>query len=358
MTRTITSKAPGSGTSISSSWNASLGSPSRSSRITHAAIVSGSVPGSTSSSETLLTSTAIQPPRFLCARHATWVPLLESLSVELPVVQAGMGGGLARHELAAAVSGAGGLGTVGLMNPEAMASEIRKAQDRSDGPIAANLLLPFARRRHWEAASNADLVVTFWGRPRRVTTRPWLHQCGSIGEAIAAQRAGADGVIVQGVEAGGHVRGKAPAAELLGQALAALPPGYPVLSAGGLATATDVRERLDAGAAAVVLGTRYLMTDESHAHKAYKQRLMEARETVVTELFGLAWPAPHRVIWNEATERWLAHDRRGPAWVRAINRLTAPLAARTPEALQTRLVGRQSPAVPLLSPRAMTVGMP
>jgi nitronate monooxygenase len=281
-----------------------------------------------------------------------------SLSVELPVVQAGMGGGLARHELAAAVSGAGGLGTVGLMNPEAMASEIRKARDRSDGPIAANLLLPFARRRHWEAASNADLVVTFWGRPRRMTARPWLHQCGSIGEAIAAQRAGADGVIVQGVEAGGHVRGKAPAAELLEQALAALPPGYPVLSAGGLATATDVRERLDAGAAAVVLGTRYLMTDESHAHKAYKQRLMEARETVVTELFGLAWPAPHRVIWNEATERWLTQDRRGPPLVRAINRLSAPLASRAPESVQRTLLRRQSVRLPLLSPQAASDNLP
>jgi NAD(P)H-dependent flavin oxidoreductase YrpB (nitropropane dioxygenase family) len=165
-------------------------------------------------------------------------------------------------------------------------------------------------------------------------------------------------VIVQGVEAGGHVRGTVPALELLERALAALPRGYPVLSAGGIATAEDVRERLDAGAVAAVLGTRFLMTDESSAHPAYKQRLLEARETVLTELFGLGWPAAHRVIWNEATERWLARDKRGPRWVRVANKLTAPLAARTPESLYPRLLSRQSVAVPLLSPQAVTAGMP
>jgi nitronate monooxygenase len=185
-----------------------------------------------------------------------------------------------------------------------------------------------------------------------------VHQCGSVDEALEAQRAGADGVIVQGVEAGGHVRGTEPALALLERARAALPPGYPVLSAGGIATATDVRERLDAGATAAVLGTRFLMTEESSAHPAYKQRLLEARETVLTELFGLGWPAAHRVLWNEATERWLADDERGPRWVRAVNKLTGPLAARTPEALQARLLRMQTTSIPLLSPLAVTQGLP
>jgi NAD(P)H-dependent flavin oxidoreductase YrpB (nitropropane dioxygenase family) len=131
-----------------------------------------------------------------------------------------------------------------------------------------------------------------------------------------------------------------------------------VLSAGGIATAADVQERLDAGATAAVLGTRFLMTDESCAHTAYKQRLLEGRETVVTELFGLGWPAPHRVLWNEATERWLTGDQRGPSWARALNRLTAPVAARTPEALQGWLLLRQTPSIPLLSPQAVTRDVP
>jgi nitronate monooxygenase len=286
------------------------------------------------------------------------VTTIGGVSFELPIVQAGMASGLAQHELAAAVTAAGGLGTVGLMSPDAFRDQIRKAREGTPGPVAANVLLPLARRRHWEAASEADVVVTFWGRPRRMTARTWLHQCGSLEEARTAHAAGADGVIVQGVEAGGHVRGSEPALAVLEQTLRSLPAGYPVLSSGGLATAQDVRERLDAGATAVVLGTRFLMTEESRAHTAYKQRLLEARETVLTELFGLAWPAPHRVIWNDATERWLVRDRRGPAWVRAVNRVTAPIAVRTPEKLQVKLLRRQSVALPLLSPHVVTVGMP
>jgi hypothetical protein len=76
------------------------------------------------------------------------------------------------------------------------------ARERSARPVAVNLLLPFARAAHWLVAADADVVVTFWGRPRRRTGKAWVHQCGSVREALAAQRAGADGVIVQGVEAG------------------------------------------------------------------------------------------------------------------------------------------------------------
>ena len=245
-----------------------------------------------------------------------------------------------------------------MMKAEAVELEIRHVRDHTDGPVAANVLLPLARRAHWKAASTADMVVTFWGRPRRMTDKPWLHQCGSLDEALAAQRAGADGVIVQGVEAGGHVRGTEPALALLNRAVRALPAGYPVLSAGGIATAGDIRERLDAGATAAVLGTRFLMTDECTAHTAYKQRLLEARETVLTELFGVGWPGAHRVIWNEAAERWLARDRRGPRWVRLANKAFAPLAVRAPEALQRLLLTRQSAAFPLLSPQPVTRGMP
>ena len=245
-----------------------------------------------------------------------------------------------------------------MMHAEAVVLEIRRAREQTDRPIAANVLMPFARPSHWRGAQAADLVVTFWGRPRRMTEKPWVHQCGSVDEALAAQRAGADGVIVQGVEAGGHVRGREPATVLLERALAALPKGYPVLSAGGIATRDDVRERLDAGATAAVLGTRFLMTEESRAHPAYKQRLLESRETVLTELFGLGWAAPHRVIWNEATERWLTRDARGPGWVRALNRVTGPLAARTPDRLRGTLLLRQSVGLPLLSPQAVTDDLP
>jgi NAD(P)H-dependent flavin oxidoreductase YrpB (nitropropane dioxygenase family) len=282
---------------------------------------------------------------------------LERLGVELPVVQAGMGGGLAGHELAVAVSAAGGLGTLGILAPGDLRREISTARGVTDMPLAVNLLLPFARRAHFEAASEADVVVTFWGRPRRRTSKTWIHQCGSVAEALAARDAGADAVIVQGVEAGGHVRGTVPALELLARVLS-VAHNYPVLAAGGIADAVDVKACLDAGAEAVVCGTRFLMTEESGGHPSYKARLVEARETVLTELFGVGWPAPHRVVPNAATARWLGHDPLGPGWLRVLQRATAPVFSRVPVPVQLRLAGTQKPSRPLFGPAAATIDWP
>jgi NAD(P)H-dependent flavin oxidoreductase YrpB (nitropropane dioxygenase family) len=284
--------------------------------------------------------------------------LLQRLGVELPVVQGGMGGGLSGHQLAAAVSAAGGLGTIGFLAPEDLRSEIAAARRLSDRPLAVNLLLPFARRGHFEAASEADVVVTFWGSPKRQTSKIWIHQCGSVEEALAAREAGADAVIAQGVEAGGHVRGTVPAMQLLARVRRAVPDDYPVLSAGGIADASDVRARLDAGAEAVVCGTRFLMTEESGAHPAYKARLVEARETILTELFGAGWPAPHRVVPNQATVRWLGRDPRGPGWLRMFHRATAPAFSRVPVPMQLRLAATQKPNRPMFGPAAATVDGP
>ena len=280
------------------------------------------------------------------------------LDLERPVVQAGMGGGLAGAALAASVSGAGGLGTIGFTAPDELAAEIAAARERTDGPLAANLLLPFARRAHWEAASRADVVTTFWGKPLRRTGRPWLHQCGSVGEARAAHAAGADGVICQGVEAGGHVRGATPALELLEQVRGALPDGYPLLVAGGLANRDDVRNALAAGARAAVLGTRFVMSEECGARRAYKERLMESRETVLTGLFGMGWPAPHRVVWNEAMEHWAAPDGSEPRWLHAVQRLTATPLARLPMGAHARMAAAQRPGRPFFGPLAPTAGGP
>jgi NAD(P)H-dependent flavin oxidoreductase YrpB (nitropropane dioxygenase family) len=283
---------------------------------------------------------------------------LDRLGLESPVLQAGMGAGLSTHRLAVAVSAAGGLGTIGMLDPDAMRREIAAARRLTDRPVAVNLLLPFARDPHFAAASEAEVVVTFWGAPRRRTAKPWIHQCGSVAEALAAHRAGADAVIAQGVEAGGHVRGSEPALELLARIREALPDDYPVLSAGGIAERADVAARLDAGAEAVVCGTRFLMSEESGAHPEYKQRLVEGEHTLLTELFGSGWPAPHRVLPNAATERWLTRQPRGPGWIRAANRMTAPLLARVPISRQSRVSSVQRPGLPLFSPAAAIAGGP
>lgn len=276
--------------------------------------------------------------------------LLELLGIATPVVQAGMGGGLSRHELAVAVSDAGGLGTIAVNGAAAIERELAAARALTDRPIAVNVLLPFARRDWFEAAASADVVVTFGGTPKRRTPRAWLHQCGSVAEALAAHGAGADAVIVQGIEAGGHVLGTEPALELLTRARGALPADFPVLLAGGIAERRDVERALDAGAAAAVAGTRFLLSEESRAHPAYSARLLEADTTVLTELFGLSWPAPHRVVPNAATERWLGEGGRVPRLNRALNRLSVLGARSMPEAIQRRVVNAQRPESRLLSP--------
>jgi nitronate monooxygenase len=286
-------------------------------------------------------------------------PLLERLGVELPVVQAGMGGGLSRHELAAAVSEAGGLGTIAVAGAEAIRRELAAARALTARPLAVNLLLPFARPDWFAAAAAADVAVTFWGEPRRRTGGVWLHQCGSVAEARRARAAGADGVIVQGVEAGGHVRGTTPAPRLLEEARAALPRDYPVLLAGGIAERDDVAAAMAAGADAAVAGTRFLLAEESRAHALYKERLLAARRTILTDLFGAGWPAPHRVVPNPATDHFLRGGearelRPAPRLNRALNHLLAPGARYAPPGLQLRMMRAQRPGSRLLSPAGPT----
>ena len=168
--------------------------------------------------------------------------------------------------------------------------ELAAARTRTGRPIAVNLIQPLVGRRHWEVAAAADVIVTHWGRPRRRTPGAWIHQCGSVAEALAAHAAGADD----------HRPGSRPAAaarcclhvNCSNAFRPELPGAFPVLIAGGLANAADVRAALDSGAAAAVLGTRFLMTAESRAHAGYKARLVEGRETLLTDLFGFGWPAP------------------------------------------------------------------
>src|SRR5438067_12988602 len=155
---------------------------------------------------------------------------LEALNLQVPVVQAGMGG-ISGHELAAAVSEAGGLGTIAGVQTD-IAAEVAAARKLTARPIAVNLLLPFVRAGDAHAAASADAIVTFWGAPRRLAAGTWIHQCGSVPEAKAAAHEGADAVIAQGVEAGGHVRGTTPLLELLERMRAAVK--TPVPPAGGI----------------------------------------------------------------------------------------------------------------------------
>lgn len=289
--------------------------------------------------------------------------LLDRLSLDVPVCQAGMGGGLAGPELAAAVAAAGGLGTLGLAPPDELRESI--ARVRSDAPgraVAVNLLAPFLRGSHVSLCVRAgvDVAVVAFGGDRNLVGE--LREAGvfvfvmvgSEDQARSAVGWGADGLIAQGAEAGGHLCGTTEALELLPRALAAAD-GRPVLLAGGIATASDTDAALAAGAGGVVAGTRFLLTHESRAHPEYQRRILAADKTIRTNLFGLSWPAPHRVIPNAATDRWCRADGTARAVPRSINGGSALLARLPATSSVLRL---QTPRLPLFSPIAPTVGMP
>lgn len=292
--------------------------------------------------------------------------LLDRLGVAHPVVQAGMGGGVAGARLASAVSRAGGLGTVGITAPRHFAGQVARAVREADGrPVAANLLVPFVRRSHVDACIGAGVAaVVFhggaprrWIAPLRAAGIPVLCTVGTAEQTRQVLAAGADGLVVQGIEAGGHLVGVHPLSTALPEVLDAAGDA-PVLAAGGIAEASDVARVLRAGAVAAVAGTRFLLTDESDAHPGYRQRVLAADRTLNTLLFGVGWPMPHRVVPNALTERWCARDERGPGWVRAAGRASAVLGRVVPMGAMGRLMALQSRGVPLYTPGLPLAGMP
>jgi len=286
--------------------------------------------------------------------------------MDVPVGQAGMGGGLAGPPLALAVATAGGLGTLGLVDPGVLADWIRQFRDGApDRAVAVNFLMPFVRRRHVEVCVEAriDVAVLAFGGDHALVDQ--LKDAGvfvfaMVGTDAQVRRAvhwGVDGLIAQGGEAGGHLTGETPALQFLPHALE-LADGRPVMLAGGIATAGDVKAALAAGAHAVIAGTRFLLTHESGAHREYQRRILAADKTYRTTLFGFGWPAPHRVIANGATERWLHSDGRAKVAPRIIN-APSPFAVRLlPMRSGGSLVRWQSPNLPVFSPVAPMVGMP
>jgi len=238
--------------------------------------------------------------------------------IEFPIISAGMGG-IARAELAAAVSEAGGLGTVGLagLGPEGIKKEIAQARTRTRKPLAANLLVPFLRPGIVEAVAETgvDVVTFFWGDPRqhagaiKLTHRAGVKiiwQCGSAEEARWARDAGADAVMAQGFEAGGHVRGEVTTLALIPEVRDAIGE-MGLIAAGGIADGRGLVAALALGADGAAFGTRFIASVEAAAHPRYKERILRAhaRETIHTTLFDVGWPgAPHRVLRTEVVDEW------------------------------------------------------
>lgn len=243
--------------------------------------------------------------------------LTECLNCRYPIISAGMGGP-ARSELVAAVSEAGGFGLLGMVreSPDLIAREISEVRRRTSKPFGVNLI-PFAtdpKLLREELAVCLDLSVPamcfFWDVYPEVVAQAKnagclvLHQVGSLEDAQRAEAAGADVVILQGVEAGGHVRARLPLAVLLSQVAGKL--RVPVAASGGIADGRGLVAALALGADGVQCGTAFLASSESFAHDYHKQRIIAAKagETVHTDLFAINWPpnSPVRVLRNSVTE--------------------------------------------------------
>lgn len=292
--------------------------------------------------------------------------LIDRLQLEHPVVQAALGGGLSRGELAGAVSAAGGLGQVATLSPDEFRDEIRHARAIAPSrPVAANLLMPFTRAAHVRVCieEGVEAVSMFFGFSAQIVSELReanifvIHQIGTPTEAKRAIADGADALIAQGIEAGGHLLAEEPRDDAL-HSIIGVAGGRPVLAAGGIVTADQTRAALDAGAAAVVAGTRFLLTYECNAHPEYQRRVLGADNTIETMLFGFGWPARHRVAPNAATDRWCSQDGRGSPLVTALNRPTGILRRFVPLRLAGSFTARQRPRVPQFGPGPPVRGMP
>ena len=243
-------------------------------------------------------------------------PACDLLGCQHPVVLAGMGG-VARSELVIAITQAGGFGFLGMVReaPSLIRQEVEAVRRLTSKPFGVNLipaatdseLLERQIRMCTELA--VPVVALFWdlvpGVVERLRDADILVVCqvGSAKEGDWAQGAGAQILIAQGVEAGGHVRGTTPLKLLLPEVVACS--DVPVLAAGGIVGGSDLADALRSGAGGVVMGTAFLASPESFAHDYHKQRIIQARsqDTILTDIFHINWPigAPVRVLQNSAT---------------------------------------------------------
>jgi NAD(P)H-dependent flavin oxidoreductase YrpB (nitropropane dioxygenase family) len=273
----------------------------------------------------------------------------ELLGIRHPVVLGGMAS-VPSAELVAAVSRAGGLGVLGAtrLTRDQMLEAADAVRARTDAPFGLNLLLFLAGEEQLAAvlearprvvstawpAHGTDLAATF-ARAHEAGCLV-MHMVSGVAEAEAAEAAGADLIVAQGTEGGGHV-GTMGSSVLVPMVAAAVP--TPVLAAGGFATGAGLVAALALGAEGVLLGTRFLATVESPLHENFKRVIVDSdgHDTVLSELVdvaqGTVWPGAYaRTARNRLVEEWLGREgelrRRQPEVLR---RIQAARAAGDPE---------------------------
>lgn len=244
----------------------------------------------------------------------------EILKTEYPIIQGGMAW-VAEHQLAAAVSAAGGLGLIGAANApaEVVRQEIRKVRELTDKPFGVNVMLlsPCAKEvAQVVIEENVSVVTTGAGNPEQFI-EPWKNAgikvipvVASVALARRMERYGADAVVAEGCEAGGHI-GEQTTMTLVPQVVDAVT--IPVIGAGGVGDGRGMAAMFLLGAEGVQIGTRFVVADESIVHDNYKERVISSKDidSVVT---GRSTGHPVRTLRNQNTREYLKKEQAGASF--------------------------------------------
>ncbi len=238
-------------------------------------------------------------------------PVCDQLGIEVPIFLAGMGG-VAYAEVCAAVSEAGGFGTLGMaaVSPDGIRAEMRRVRELTDKPFGVDLLaaLPEAMLASIDVIieEGASAFIAGLGVPGPVIERCHdagllvMSMCGKVSHALAAEQAGCDVVVAQGTEAGGHT-GQIGGVALIPQVVDAV--SIPVLAAGAFVDGRGLAAALSFGAQGVWMGTRFIASHEARANEGYKRRITEigSADTAITRSYS---GKPMRVVRNQWVDEW------------------------------------------------------
>lgn len=243
--------------------------------------------------------------------------ITELLGIEYPVIQGGMAW-VAEHQLASAVSNAGGLGIIGAGGASAdfVREQIRKAKEVTDKPFGVNVMLmnPEADAiAQVIAEEGVKVVTTGAGNPGKYMEM-WKNAgvkvipvVASVAMAKLMERGGADAVVAEGMESGGHI-GSTTTMALVPQVVDAV--NIPVIAAGGIADGRGMAAAFMLGAEAVQIGTRFVAASECVVHENYKQQLIKAKD-IDSAVTGMSTGHPVRSIRNKMTKEYLRLEQEG-----------------------------------------------
>ena len=242
------------------------------------------------------------------------------LDIEYPILQGGMAW-VAEYHLAAGVSNAGGLGIIGAANAPAewVREQIRAAKKLTDKPFGVNVMLmsPYAEKvARVIAEEGVKVVTTGAGNPEKYMEL-WksagvkvIPVVASVALAKRMQRCGADAVIAEGCESGGHV-GESTTMALVPQVVDAV--DIPVIAAGGIADGRGIAAAFMLGARGVQMGTHFITTDECQVHENYKAQILRAKD-IDTRVTGRSTGHPVRTLRNEMTRVYLEKEKEGASF--------------------------------------------